>query len=41
MEKRNRYASEFKAKVVLELLREGATLSQVASSISCLICNNL
>lgn len=31
MEKRNRYTSEFKAKVVLELLREESTLNQVAS----------
>lgn len=31
MEKRNHYTSEFKAKVVLELLREEATLAQVAS----------
>ena len=31
MEKRNRYTSEFKAKVVLELLREESTLAQVAS----------
>ena len=31
MEKRNRYTSEFKAKVVLELLREESTLTQVAS----------
>jgi len=31
MEKRNRYTPEFKAKVVLELLREESTLAQVAS----------
>jgi transposase-like protein len=31
MEKRNRYTAEFKAKVVLELLQEEATLNQVAS----------
>jgi len=31
MEKRNRYTAEFKAKIVLELLQEEATLSQVAS----------
>jgi putative transposase len=31
MEKRNRYTAEFKAKVVLELLREESTLNQVAS----------
>ena len=31
MEKRNHYTSEFKAKVVLELLREESTLAQVAS----------
>jgi putative transposase len=31
MEKRNRYTSEFKAIVVLELLREESTLNQVAS----------
>jgi transposase-like protein len=30
MEKRNRYTSEFKAKVVLELLREEGTLNQIA-----------
>ena len=31
MEKRNRYTAEFKAKVVLELLSEEATLNQVAT----------
>jgi Transposase. len=31
MEKRNRYTSEFKAKVVLELLQEESTLNQVAT----------
>jgi len=31
MEKRNRYTPEFKAKVVLELLREESTLAQIAS----------
>ena len=31
MEKRNRYAAEFKAKVVLELLREEQTLNEVAA----------
>lgn len=31
MEKRNRYTAEFKAKVVLELLTEEATLNQVAT----------
>lgn len=31
MEKRNRYTAEFKAKVVLELLREESTLNQVAA----------
>lgn len=31
MEKRNRYTAEFKAKVVLELLTEEATLNQVAA----------
>ena len=31
MEKRNHYTPEFKAKVVLELLQEESTLSQVAS----------
>jgi putative transposase len=31
MEKRNRYTAEFKAKVVMELLREESTLNQVAS----------
>lgn len=31
MEKRNRYTAEFKAKVVLELLREEATLNQAAA----------
>ena len=31
MEKRNHYTPEFKAKIVLELLQEEATLSQVAS----------
>jgi transposase-like protein len=31
MEKRNRYTSEFKAKVVLELLQEESTLNQIAS----------
>lgn len=31
MEKRNRYTAEFKAKVVLELLSEEATLNQVAA----------
>ena len=31
MEKRNRYTSEFKAKVVLELIQEESTLNQVAS----------
>lgn len=31
MEKRNRYTSEFKAKVVLELLQEESTLNQVAA----------
>lgn len=31
MEKRNHYTAEFKAKVVLELLQEAASLSQVAS----------
>jgi putative transposase len=30
MEKRNRYTSEFKVKVVLELLREEGTLNQIA-----------
>ena len=31
MEKRNRYTAEFKAKVVLELLREEQTLNEVAA----------
>ena len=31
MEKRNRYTAEFKANVVLELLREESTLNQVAA----------
>ncbi len=31
MEKRNRYTSEFKAKVVIELLQEESTLNQVAA----------
>jgi putative transposase len=31
MEKRNHYTAEFKAKVVLELLSEEATLNQVAA----------
>jgi len=31
MKKRNRYTSEFKAKVVMELLREESTLAQMAS----------
>lgn len=31
MEKRNRYTAEFKARVVLELLSEEATLNQVAT----------
>lgn len=31
MEKRNRYTAELKAKVVLELLQEEATLNQAAS----------
>jgi transposase-like protein len=31
MEKRNRYTSEFKAKLVLELIQEESTLNQVAS----------
>lgn len=31
MEKRNHYTSEFKAKVVIELLGEEATLNQIAS----------
>jgi putative transposase len=31
MEKRNRYKAEFKAKVVLELLREEQTLNEVAA----------
>jgi putative transposase len=30
MEKRNRYTAEFKAKVVMELLKEEETLSQIA-----------
>ena len=31
MEKRNRYTAEFKAKVVLELLREEQTLNDLAA----------
>jgi putative transposase len=31
MEKRNRYTSEFKAKVVLEIIQEESTLNQIAS----------
>ena len=31
MEKRNRYTSEFKAKVVLEILREDESLNQIAA----------
>jgi transposase-like protein len=31
MEKRNRYTSEFKAKLVLEIIQEESTLNQVAS----------
>jgi transposase len=31
MEKRNRYASEFKTKVVLEVLREEQTVNEIAS----------
>ena len=31
MEKRNRYTAEFKANIVLELLREESTLNQIAA----------
>ncbi|WP_147512922.1 transposase [Brevibacillus massiliensis] len=31
MEKRNRYAPEFKAKVVLEVLREEQTVNEIAA----------
>lgn len=31
MEKRNRYASEFKPKVVMEVLREQETVNQIAA----------
>ncbi|MDD2214803.1 MAG: transposase, partial [Oscillospiraceae bacterium] len=31
MEKRNRYTAEFKAKVVLEVLREDESLNQIAA----------